>query len=106
MSTWLETASRQCRGAEKLDSQLTDAYIIWEDSTIGESGKVFFVGSKSDKYFYGMWTYDTFDKSNTLDQKFTIFEDITSIKAWLREMKDSDYPKRADLLNVMKFFLT
>jgi hypothetical protein len=106
MSSWLETASRQCRGAEKLDSQLADASILWEDSSVGESGKVFFFGLIENRYCYGKWTYDTFVNSNTFDQEFVIFKDVADCKAWLRQLKDSDYEKKQEVLNIARFFLT
>jgi hypothetical protein len=108
MSSWLETASRQCRGAEKLDSQLIDANIIWEDSTVGESGKVFFLGATyQNQFFYGRWTYDTFANSDTLNQEFVIFDrDLKDFKAWLRQLRDSDYEKKQEVLNIARFFLT
>lgn len=106
MSKWSETVASRCREAETISDTLKDAYIIWEDSTLGASGKVFVVGQINDTYFYVRYKYDSFQKQNFIGPFVIQFIDIPQLKQWLKGIREEGYEKADELLSVMKFFLT
>ncbi len=105
---WSESISARCRGAALQDNTLIQtADVIWEDSVVGPSGHVFCIGmTQQNTFFKIQYDYDIYEKQETPMANITLFPSVDKVKEWLRELKAENHPKAAEILPIMRFFLT
>lgn len=112
---WSESVSARCRDANLFSAALSSNFplelcdVIWEDSVVGPSGHVFCIcNTQSDRYFYIEYKYDTFEKQPEKVSTFSLFlfADLENVKTWLRDLRAKNHPKAAEILPIMRFFLT